>query len=262
MTNEEKEVLHALILLFKREEPSVRHSFNGDVVDNTSEWIANALEKTTLKIDKKSWFSHITWNHYSEYYILYVGNEEDKNLLEEQKDVIFEACKRIFVPNETYDLVDVEIEFNLFDGEQLEKAPDVSFGEIEKRIIHEIEKAEVCIYVAMAWFTNKRLLEKLNEKVACGLDVIVILDYNDTNTNFFSTNKYDFNLIYADLKTYFDNIVHHKFCIIDLETVVHGTYNWTNKANYNRETCTVDPNRINAKKFAAEFVDIRLKHVV
>ena len=50
MTNEEKEVLHALILFFKREKPSVRHSFNGDVVDNTTEWIANALEKTTLKV--------------------------------------------------------------------------------------------------------------------------------------------------------------------------------------------------------------------
>lgn len=26
--------------------------------------------------------------------------------------------------------------------------------------------------------------------------------------------------------------MHHKFCVIDLERVIDGSYNWTNNANY------------------------------
>jgi phosphatidylserine/phosphatidylglycerophosphate/cardiolipin synthase-like enzyme len=48
--------------------------------------------------------------------------------------------------------------------------------------------------------------------------------------------------------------MHHKFCIIDLKTVVHGSYNWTNKARWNKETVSIDNSRELAEKFATEFV--------
>ncbi len=43
-----------------------------------------------------------------------------------------------------------------------------------------------------------------------------------------------------NIQSYYKNIMHDKFCIIDLATVVHGTFNWTNAANYNRETISID----------------------
>ena len=41
----------------------------------------------------------------------------------------------------------------------------------------------------------------------------------------------------------YKNIMHRKFCVIDLEVAMHGTFNWTNAANYNKEHWDVDHNR-------------------
>jgi phosphatidylserine/phosphatidylglycerophosphate/cardiolipin synthase-like enzyme len=49
------------------------------------------------------------------------------------------------------------------------------------------------------------------------------------------------------------NIMHHKFCIIDLKTIVHGSYNWTTKAKWNRETISIENSRELAEKYATEF---------
>ena len=45
--------------------------------------------------------------------------------------------------------------------------------------------------------------------------------------------------------------------MIDLEVAMHGTFNWTNAANYNKEHWDVDHNRETAKTFAEEFVKMR-----
>ena len=55
----------------------------------------------------------------------------------------------------------------------------------------------------------------------------------------------------------YKNIMHRKFCVIDLEVAMHGTFNWTNAANYNKEHWDVDHNRETAKTFAEEFVKMR-----
>ena len=51
--------------------------------------------------------------------------------------------------------------------------------------------------------------------------------------------------------------MHHKFCIIDLKTTIHGTYNWTKAAQYNKETISIDRNRKTAEKFADEFMRLK-----
>ena len=55
----------------------------------------------------------------------------------------------------------------------------------------------------------------------------------------------------------YKNIMHRKFCVMDLEVAMHGTFNWTNAANYNKEHWDVDHNRETAKTFAEEFVKMR-----
>ena len=49
----------------------------------------------------------------------------------------------------------------------------------------------------------------------------------------------------------YKNIMHRKFCVIDLEVAMHGTFNWT------KEHWDVDHNRETAKTFAEEFVKMR-----
>ena len=51
--------------------------------------------------------------------------------------------------------------------------------------------------------------------------------------------------------------MHHKFCIIDLKTVIHGSYNWTIKAQYNKESISIDTSRDLAEKYASEFIELK-----
>lgn len=50
------------------------------------------------------------------------------------------------------------------------------------------------------------------------------------------------------------NRMHDKFCIIDFEYVMHGSYNWTKVAEYNDETLATALDRDFVKKFADEFI--------
>lgn len=54
------------------------------------------------------------------------------------------------------------------------------------------------------------------------------------------------------------NIMHTKFCIIDLNTVLHGSYNWTKKAQYNKEEITVDKSRELAEIYANGFIQLKI----
>ena len=53
--------------------------------------------------------------------------------------------------------------------------------------------------------------------------------------------------------------MHHKFCIIDLDKVVHGSFNWSKKAEYNKETVEVVKSRKSAEDFAEQFKKLYLE---
>lgn len=48
----------------------------------------------------------------------------------------------------------------------------------------------------------------------------------------------------------------YKFCIVDLDYVMHGSYNWSKNANYNEETLATALDREFVSKFADEFMEI------
>ena len=54
-----------------------------------------------------------------------------------------------------------------------------------------------------------------------------------------------------------NKLMHHKFCMIDFKKVIHGSYNWTVKANYNNETISEVENRETAETFALEFINLK-----
>jgi phosphatidylserine/phosphatidylglycerophosphate/cardiolipin synthase-like enzyme len=51
--------------------------------------------------------------------------------------------------------------------------------------------------------------------------------------------------------------MHNKFCVIDLKTVIHGSYNWTKKAQYNHETLEIVNSYENAEKYAEQFLKLK-----
>ena len=71
----------------------------------------------------------------------------------------------------------------------------------------------------------------------------------------------NFEVVKVPLKgAYLSNRLHDKFCIIDFEFVMHGSYNWSKAAQYNDETLATALDRDFVKKFADEFMRLYNNH--
>lgn len=128
--------------------------------------------------------------------------------------------------------------------------------EIFDFLYKKIDNSKKSIKIAVAWFTDpelsKLLLEKKNDKVA-----ITIILFNDSiNSQLKGIKSFENNLRFSNSFN-FEYIMHHKFCIIDDEIVITGSYNWTVKARrYNKENilCIKDENIVN--QFNEEFENL------
>ena len=97
-----------------------------------------------------------------------------------------------------------------------------------------------------------------------GIDIQLII--SDDEVNRYIENKYGLEYKFEKhFKTYrigsfgkYNNIIHNKFCIIDLETVMSGSYNWTVSAQFNFEDYQKTKGRKVAAKYAERFKKIRL----
>lgn len=115
---------------------------------------------------------------------------------------------------------------------------------IQNAIQRELFKATKSIQLAVAWFTNDLLFQPLLLKLAQGVSVEVIL--NDDVINRTGDNSLDFSGFVQNggiLRwNSSDRLMHDKFCIIDDEIVIFGSYNWTFKAEFNEESITIAKN--------------------
>jgi phosphatidylserine/phosphatidylglycerophosphate/cardiolipin synthase-like enzyme len=126
------------------------------------------------------------------------------------------------------------------------------FSDIQTNISEEIKKAKYNIFVAVAWITDKSLWTILEKKAEEGVIVQVILVPDEINRN----NNTDFiGFLKYGGQLYWD-YHHHKFCVIDVKTVITGSYNWTYMANNRgkRENIIVlKQNTEIAEQFSDEF---------
>lgn len=139
---------------------------------------------------------------------------------------------------------------------------EVYFSNIRSKLLEELNEANKTILVAMAWFTNDDLFDILCTKLEQGINVelIIINDY---------INNWEFGLpfqTFIDLggKLYlseYPNIMHNKFCLIDNETILNGSYNWTYYAELrNDENCMLFKGKPNLmKEFKDEFKKLKSK---
>ena len=133
---------------------------------------------------------------------------------------------------------------------------EIYFEDIEAQIIDQINKAKFLIWIAVAWFTNRNLANALHKKIGEGINVrLIVLDDKINREDGFQYEKLCETKRILPNGT-FNNIMHHKFCIIDLETVIVGSYNWTNKANWNKENISIEFSRELAKSYASRFIDL------
>ncbi|OCA75436.1 phospholipase D-like domain-containing protein [Chryseobacterium arthrosphaerae] len=129
---------------------------------------------------------------------------------------------------------------------------EAHFRDIESQILKALDDAEVSITVVMAWFTNNRLFQKLIEKQKEGIEVKLAI-YDDGINRKFGVDIS--KITHIKLKRGArGGLMHNKFCVIDNQIVITGSYNWSDNAEFkNDENITVEYDPKQATKYSVEF---------
>jgi hypothetical protein len=127
---------------------------------------------------------------------------------------------------------------------------------LQNVLLDNLNKAKHTVQVAVAWFTDVILFNKLLELQNKGVKIELIItkhQFNDQSRNDYSKINQNGGIFIEIGGDY--NTMHHKFCIIDHRILLQGSFNWTRKANEsNNETLILiagDNNSIN--EFTGEF---------
>lgn len=220
------------------------------------EEVISLLKICNVTFEKTGAFAYSgIWNQCKEY--IYLSIIPDKLVqLKSHAEYIKDVCEDIYPVSDEYMLADVFFKpGTLTDYEEVSQ--EVLFENIQRQIIEEIRAAKYVIWIAMAWFTDPVLYQELLKKKKEGLLIEIVLDDNTKNRNADFDLSEEFSTYWVSIESLYKNIMHDKFCIIDLYTVVHGTFNWTKAANYNKETISIDRNRTTAESFADEFMKLK-----
>ncbi|WP_375199680.1 phospholipase D-like domain-containing protein [Lysinibacillus sp. RS11] len=188
---------------------------------------------------------------------IYEGTEHSVEEIKNSLDSIIKYCGYSFELNAQQEYIVVATEGNAL----LEETPsiEVSFEDIQASILNYINKAEFHIWLSVAWFTDQTLFEALKRKAQSGVNVQIIM--NDDHIN--NSSNLDFETYFETYRKlpfgYFDdNIYHNKFCIVDLKNVMSGSYNWSKKAQYNKEDYNFITSRELAEQYARRFIELKL----
>ena len=127
--------------------------------------------------------------------------------------------------------------------------------DVRSIILKHLDQATKKIFVAVAWFTDTTLFNKLLELQDKGVSIEIIITKHEFNSQ--SRNNYNLverNGFFAEIGND-EQLMHMKFCIIDFDSVISGSANWSNRAfTVNNEEVTIvsgNPQRTN--DFIEEF---------
>lgn len=126
------------------------------------------------------------------------------------------------------------------------------FQDIQNRILNTLDNAKVSIRVVMAWFTNDLLFAKLVEKHEQGIDVkVAIYDDGINRKHGIDISKVPHDLLKRGMR---GGLMHDKFCVVDNQVVITGSYNWTNNAEFkNDENITIEKDPEQATRYSEEY---------
>lgn len=126
-------------------------------------------------------------------------------------------------------------------------------NEIESKIIEQLSLAQKEVNIAMAWLTSSNLISKLEDLKNNGKLINLVVDNNISNKmddlKRVSTKLYVTKIDKEKEK----NIMHNKYCIIDNNIVIDGSYNWSNNAKGNDEHIIILNNKKIAEKYKENF---------
>lgn len=156
---------------------------------------------------------------------------------------------------ESYGIEEVNGEYRIQGGVITKAEPVVNeahFQDIQNKILKALDNAEVSITVVMAWFTNDALFQKLIEKHKQGIEVKLAI-YDDGINRKYGVDVSQLPHIMIK-KGQRGGLMHNKFCVIDNQVVITGSYNWSDNAEFkNDENVTVEYDPKQASKYSVEF---------
>lgn len=131
--------------------------------------------------------------------------------------------------------------------------------EIKQRIISEFNNAKKCIYVAMAYFTDRDIAMAIVEAKNRSITIDIILSSNAQNETVKLMLKGAGISVHAFETGDSRGIMHHKFTLIDNKISINGSYNYSlNASTNNVENITVSDDFTTYSQIQSEFE--RLKY--
>ena len=127
-------------------------------------------------------------------------------------------------------------------------------SEIKQRILSEINNAKACVYIAMAYFTDRDIANAIIEAKNRNVTVDIILSSNAQN-EIVRLMFRDANIsVHAFETGDARGIMHHKFCLIDNKISINGSYNFSyNASNNNVENIHVSDDSVVHDQLLMEF---------
>jgi len=105
--------------------------------------------------------------------------------------------------------------------------------EIKQRIISEITNARQCVFLAMAYFTDRDIATAIIEAKNRNVAVDIILSSNAQNETVKLMLRGANISVHASETGDARGIMHHKFCLVDSRISVNGSYNYSYNASNN-----------------------------
>jgi hypothetical protein len=131
---------------------------------------------------------------------------------------------------------------------------EVFFSNIREHILKNLNEATYSIKVAVAWITDKKILNAILQLAKKNIVVdIIIFDDRINKKEYFEELHTNGVKIYLSKK-----MMHNKFCIIDDEIIINGSYNWTYNAKSNEENIQISKNDYDLiRKFSEQFYKLK-----
>lgn len=131
----------------------------------------------------------------------------------------------------------------------------VLFENIREEIIENLRLCKNNLKIAVAWFTDKKIISEIENLLNNGISVdIIIYDNHVNKKDLFKKMYYSGANIFLSKK-----MMHNKFCVIDNKIVINGSYNWTiNASNNNDENIQITINNSGIlESFVTQFNKIK-----
>ncbi len=116
------------------------------------------------------------------------------------------------------------------------------FDEIDEHLINELSHATESLLVCVAWINWKKFTPIFNKLVRKGVKIEVMYNDDENNQKYFLKPNDTVQLF--PIKARRGNFMHNKFCIIDNQKVITGSFNWSKRAKYHYENIIIINNEL------------------